>query len=196
MGRLPDGGGSCWSAAMMTRSLRSARMTRSIRSARMRRTIRSARSVFDSPVRTRACAAIGRMGETKIRLIITASTSARGGRPIQYRPIGICPRCIKGDASRARNRAKYPLRTEHPCLAQTCYGPARRPIGARRQSARLVHKADWPGNRVLALQLHGGNGNKCRSRRPQSMRGCGDRSCLLDFGALPQATPKGIDTRG
>ena len=96
----------------------------------------------------------------------------------------------------ARYRMQHPLRTGSPNLVQTRYGPARRRDGARRQSARLVHKAEWPGNRVLALHLHGGNGNKRRSRRPRSMRECGDRSSRLDFGALPQATPKGIDIGG
>jgi len=49
----------------------------------------------------------------------------------------------------ARHLSQHPLRTWHPCLTQTCYGPARRPLGARRQSARLVLKAEWPGHRVL-----------------------------------------------
>ena len=58
---------------------------------------------------------------------------------------------------------EYPLRAGHPRLTQSCDGPAKRRKGARRQSARLVHKAEWPGNQVLALQLHRGNENKCEA---------------------------------
>ena len=161
-------------------------------------------------LRQRQCARIEAPGSSAIRRSAPAHAPQSGawakrkhGSSLRHQPLraGSADPVSANSASTqliswARNRDKHPLRTEHPCLTQTCYGPARRPLGARRKSTWLVHKAEWPGNRVLALHLHGGNGNKRRSRRPRSMRECGDRSSRLDFGALPQATPKGIDTGG
>ena len=96
----------------------------------------------------------------------------------------------------ARYRMQHPLRTGSPNLVQTRYGPARRQDGARRQSARLVHKADWPGNQVLALQLHGGNENKRQEFGPIARSGSGSGKKPSDIGTLPQAGAKGIDRCG
>ena len=74
--------------------------------------------------------------------------------------------------------------------------PRKAPDGARRQSARLVHKADWPGNRVLALQLHGGNENKRQEFGPIARSGSGFGKKPSDIGTLPQAGAKGIDRCG
>ena len=171
--RLPDGDGSCWSAVAMMRFVRSARVNR------------------DPPVRARAHADSGRMGKTETRLIITASTSGRrGGRSI-IGQFGIGSGAILGPTPVAISPANRGIRA----WPQTCYGPARRPIGARRQSARLVHKAEWPGRQVLAPHLHGGNRNKYGlAGKPE--RVVPGFSGTRFTNALPQAHAKGIVSGG
>ena len=130
------------------------------------------------------------MGETDFGLIITASTFACEAGRSSIGQVGV------GKLAGRQRTFFVPRRPDRSILAHTCYGPAWRPVGARRQTARLVLEAEWPGHCVLALQLQDGNENKWLGA--EAMR-CGPNvppEFSGQFGALPQVRAKGIPRSG